>query len=77
MVTIQTSASGEYTFNALPAGKYHIEVTLTGFKTATADFALEVSQVQEISLKLEAGAAGTTVDVTRGAPDRHCNIEHW
>lgn len=68
VVTAQTSGSGEYTFNALSAGRYHIEVTATGFKTATADFTLEVSQVQEISLKLEAGAAGTTVDVTGEVP---------
>lgn len=63
-VTVQTGGSGEYVVNAVPAGKYHMEVKTPGFKTATADFTLEVSQVQEISLKLEAGAAGTTVDVT-------------
>jgi hypothetical protein len=67
-VTANTSAAGEYVVNALPAGNYHIEVKLTGFKTATAEFTLEVSQVQEISLKLEAGAAGTTVDVTSEVP---------
>jgi outer membrane receptor protein involved in Fe transport len=68
IVTTQTSGSGEYVFNALTAGKYHIEVKQSSFKTATADFTLEVSQVQEISLKLEAGAAGTTVDVTGDVP---------
>jgi outer membrane receptor protein involved in Fe transport len=68
IVTSQTSASGEYTFNALSAGKYHITVAAPGFKTSAADFTLEVSQVQEISLKLETGAAATTVDVTAGVP---------
>ena len=68
IVTTQTSASGEYTENALSAGKYHIEVKLAGFKTATADFTLEVSQVKEISLKMEAGATSTTVDVTADVP---------
>jgi hypothetical protein len=67
-VTAQTSGSGEYTFNALSAGRYHVEVKLTGFKTAAADITLEVSQVEEISLKLEAGAATTTVDVTSDVP---------
>lgn len=67
-VTAQTSGSGEYVVNALPAGKYHIEVKQTNFKTATADFTLEVSQVQEISLKLEPGATSTTVDVTSEVP---------
>ena len=67
-VTAQTSGSGEYVVNALPAGKYHIEVKQTNFKTATADFTLEVSQVQEISLKLETGTASTVVDVTGEVP---------
>jgi hypothetical protein len=67
-VTAQTDGSGEYTVNALPAGTYHIEVKQPDFKTATADFTLEVSQVQEISLKLEAGSTGTTVDVTGEVP---------
>jgi hypothetical protein len=63
-VSAQTSGDGGYVVNALPPGKYHIEVKQTGFKTATTDIILEVSQVQEISLKLEPGAVGTTVDVT-------------
>jgi outer membrane receptor protein involved in Fe transport len=67
-ITVQTSDSGEYTLNALPVGKYHIEVKQANFKTATADFTLEVSQVLEISLRLEAGAASTTVDVTGEVP---------
>ncbi|MGA7291372.1 MAG: carboxypeptidase-like regulatory domain-containing protein, partial [Terriglobales bacterium] len=67
-VTAQTSGSGEYVVNALSAGHYHVDVTAPGFKTSAADFTLEVSQVQEISLKLETGATGTTVDVTAGVP---------
>lgn len=63
-VTANTSASGEYVVTALQPGKYRVEVKQTGFKTATADITLEVSQVLEISLKLETGAASATVDVT-------------
>src|ERR1039458_8100921 len=44
----KTNGSGEYVFNALPIGKYHEEVRQEGFKTAAADFTLEVSQVLEI-----------------------------
>ncbi len=62
-VTAQTGGAGQYTLNALSAGKYHVEVAAPNFKTSAADFTLEVSQVQEISLKLEAGAVATTVDV--------------
>jgi outer membrane receptor protein involved in Fe transport len=68
VVTTQTDGTGSYVVNALSAGKYHIEVKLAAFKTATADFTLEVSQVQQISLKLEAGATTTTVDVTDAVP---------
>src|ERR1700733_1937150 len=67
-VTAETNDSGEYVVNALPAGRYHVEIKKDAFKTATADFTLEVSQVQEISLKLEAGSVTTTVDVTAGVP---------
>jgi hypothetical protein len=68
VVTAKTDDSGEYNVNALPIGKYHVEVTQTGFKTAHADFSLDVSQVLEISLKLETGAATTIVDVTGEIP---------
>src|SRR5262249_47636778 len=68
VVTAQTDGAGQYTVNALPAGKYHIEVKATGFKTSTADFTLEVSQVQTISLKLETGEVSTVVDVTDAVP---------
>ncbi len=68
VVTEKTGAAGQYTINALPIGKYHVQVKLEGFKTADAEVTLEVSQVQEISLKLEAGASSTTVDVTGEVP---------
>ena len=67
-VTTQTGGAGEYTVNALSAGRYHIDVKAPGFKTSSADFTLEVSQVQEISLKLQTGEAATTVDVTSDVP---------
>jgi len=68
VVSAQTSDAGSYVVNALPIGKYHLEVKKEGFKTATADFALQVSQVQEVSLKLETGSAATTVEVTGDVP---------
>ena len=68
VLTTKTGAAGEYVFNALPVGKYHLEVKQEGFKTSAADFTLEVSQVQEISLKLETGSISTTVDVTGDVP---------
>ena len=67
-VSAKTGAAGDYVLSALPVGKYHVEVKQDGFKTATADVALDVSQVQEISLKLETGSASITVDVTNTVP---------
>ena len=68
VVTATTGATGEYVINALPIGKYHVEVKQQGFKSAAADVTLEVDQVLEISLKLEPGSASTTVDVTSEVP---------
>ncbi|MFY9675080.1 MAG: carboxypeptidase-like regulatory domain-containing protein, partial [Terriglobales bacterium] len=68
VVTAKTNDTGGYTVNALPIGKYHVDVKMEGFKTSGADFTLQVSQVLEISLKLEAGATATTVDVTGEVP---------
>ena len=68
VVTLQTDSSGGYAANALPIGKYHLAVSAQGFKSASADFALQVSQVLEISLKLETGATSTVVDVTGAVP---------
>ncbi len=67
-ITVRTNDSGSYVVNALPAGSYHVEIKKQDFKTAAADFTLEVSQVQEISLKLEPGSVATTVDVSAGVP---------
>lgn len=68
VATAQTSDSGSYGLNALPIGRYHLQVQKEGFKTAAADFSLQVSQVLEVSLKLETGSAATTVEVTDDVP---------
>jgi hypothetical protein len=68
IVSVQTNASGEYVVTELQAGRYHVEVRQTGFKTSTADLTLEVSQIQQISLQLQAGAVDTTVNVSAEVP---------
>lgn len=67
-VSATTNDSGLYTISALPPGKYHVEIKKPGFSTATADVTLEVSQVQEINLKLQPGAVATSVVVTAEVP---------
>jgi hypothetical protein len=68
VVTAKTGGAGQYTINALPIGRYHVEVGQQGFKSSTADVTLEVDQVLELSLKLEPGSTTTTVDVTGEVP---------
>jgi hypothetical protein len=67
-ITVTTGASGEYVVNALPPGNYHVDVKQPSFKTASADITLEVSQVREISLKMQAGSVETVVNVTDEVP---------
>jgi len=67
-ITAKTGAAGEYAVNALPIGKYRIEVSQTGFKTASVQATLQVSQVLEVSLKLETGGTSEVVDVTGAVP---------
>jgi hypothetical protein len=68
VITATTDASGRYAINALPVANYHVAVTKEGFRTENADIAIEVSQVLEISLKLQPGSAATSVDVTGEIP---------
>ncbi len=66
--SLTTDESGLYTVSALRPGKYHLEIKKQGFNTATADFTLEVSQVQEINLKLQPGSVATSVTVSAEVP---------
>ncbi len=67
-VTVQTDGAGSYAVNVLPIGTYHVDVKASGFKTSSADVTLQVSQVQEISLKLEPGSVETVVNVSGEIP---------
>jgi len=67
-ITVNSGDAGEFTVNALQAGRYHVEVSQNGFKSDTADITLEVSQVRELELKLEPGSAAVTVNVTADVP---------
>jgi hypothetical protein len=67
-ISVTSNDSGFYTASALPPGKYHLEIKKQGFNTETADFTLEVSQVQEIDLKLQPGSVTTSVEVSAEVP---------
>jgi hypothetical protein len=63
-----TKSDGAFDFDAVPRGHYKVEVDQAGFKSASAEFTLEVSQVKEVNFKLELGPASQTVDVSAEVP---------
>jgi hypothetical protein len=68
VVTVQTQGDGSYVVNALPVGNYKVDVTQRAFKSESANFSLDISQVKELNFKLEVGSISETVEVTNAAP---------
>jgi len=59
-----TNAAGAYSVPELPVGAYIVEVSLTGFKTATTKgIALNVADVRSVDIKLETGGISENVTV--------------
>src|SRR5438552_18433764 len=55
--SLVSNGSGQYSFDAMPLGKYTITVALKGFKkTTTAGNELQVGEPLTIDVKLEPGA---------------------
>ncbi|HUA14449.1 MAG TPA: TonB-dependent receptor [Verrucomicrobiae bacterium] len=67
-VTVQSQADGSYVVNALPVGNYKADASKESFKTESANFALDISQVKELNFKLEVGSVSETVEVTNAIP---------
>ncbi len=67
-VTTQSQADGNYVLNALPVGHYKAEANKESFKTVSATFALDISQVKELNFKLEVGSVREVVEVTNAIP---------
>ena len=65
----RTDAQGNYTFAALPAGLYTLDVQTQGFKTVSAaDNVVTVSGVTRVDLALQVGEVIEKVTVTATAP---------
>ncbi|HEY6447036.1 MAG TPA: TonB-dependent receptor [Acidobacteriaceae bacterium] len=63
--TATTTASGEYTFNALPPAHFSLTVEHTGFKkNVTAQVQIVPEQPNTLNVQLEVGGAEQTVTVT-------------
>ncbi len=59
----QAGPSGELNVAAVPAGNYSARVEAAGFQSQSFAFAIVVTQVQSLNVKLAPGEANTTVEV--------------
>src|ERR1017187_8636216 len=66
--TANTSTDGHYTFNNLPVGPYHLEITAQGFKNySQTGIILQVAENLTQNVLLQVGALTETVEVQAGA----------
>lgn len=63
-----TQEDGSYRFDAVDPGTYRLDVTATGFKTATREVVVAAAQTAEATLPLEVGNPTEVVTVTSGTP---------
>src|SRR6266851_5278772 len=67
--TMQSSASGEYTFVNILPGRYRIEGEKNGFKKFVRDpIVVEIESGLRIDIALQVGALSETVEVKAEAP---------
>jgi len=58
-----TNGRGEFRFESLPPGTYHVVVNASGFGEASADVAVRVTATQDIQVILQPAAVTETVNV--------------
>jgi uncharacterized protein YfaS (alpha-2-macroglobulin family) len=58
-----TNAAGQFTFSAVPAGEYTVQVTATGFMSGAAEVKLRARDRAEFSAKLSVGQSSEMVEV--------------
>ena len=62
-----TQEDGSYRFDVVDPGTYKLDVTATGFKTATREVVVAAAQTAEASIPLEVGNPTEIVTVTSGS----------
>ncbi|HEX6974036.1 MAG TPA: von Willebrand factor type A domain-containing protein, partial [Vicinamibacterales bacterium] len=67
-LTQTTDVRGEFTFRQVPVGTYSLVVTLSGFRTATANVKVEENKTATIPIALQVGSVAETVIVAGAAP---------
>jgi hypothetical protein len=61
-----TNAAGAYSFPGVAPGKYHVTISLPGFKTTEIDATVTAGSSNALSTKLEVGAVSEVVYVQAG-----------
>lgn len=75
VATTSTDRSGTYSFDAVPAGNYQLELQSSGFKTDVLTGLNVASGQNVIDAKLEVGSAAETVAVTGAAVAANSTVE--
>jgi|SRR5438445_10494996 len=66
---VTANAAGVYVVNFLPAGRYTVTASLTGFKSVSRqNVVLEVGQTLTLDFRLEVGGREEVITVTEEAP---------
>lgn len=66
--TAETSDLGYYTFNALPAAHYRVEIAQKGFKKVSREMELQIAQVASADFQLQLGDTSQSITVSEGSP---------
>jgi hypothetical protein len=74
--TTATSATGDYTFTALPVGGYEVKTELSGFKPETSRVTLATGDRTRVDLKLQLGAVTESVVVTGDVQQLQTDTSH-
>jgi hypothetical protein len=62
---VQTDATGQYRFLALPVGRYRIEVTASGFQRyITTNVVLTVNEQRRVDVAMQVGSLSQQIEVT-------------
>ncbi len=66
---VETDASGNFSFAALPAGRYRVEVAANGFRTSVRMISLSARDRGVLSAILQVGQVGQVVEVEQAASE--------
>jgi Ca-activated chloride channel family protein len=76
-LTTASDPAGDFTFSQVPAGAYVLTVTLSGFRTATANLKVVDGQTARVPIALRVAAVSESVTVTSNSPtvDSHSTLQ--